>query len=81
MKKTNEDRAEEQIPVEETVSEENQNQEVKPTTYTEEQVRSIYNEGQKSGYIAAIKQIRANINDYLNDLIVAASMNSNNQGD
>lgn len=41
--------------------------------YTEEQAREIYNEGQKTGYIAAIKNIRANINDYLNDLIVAAS--------
>jgi hypothetical protein len=40
--------------------------------YTETQAREIYNEGQKTGYVAAIKQIRANINDYLNDLIVAA---------
>lgn len=41
--------------------------------YTEEQAREIYNEGQKTGYIAAIKNIRANINDYLDNLIVAAN--------
>jgi hypothetical protein len=40
--------------------------------YTEEQARDIYNEGQKSGYVAAIRNIRANLNDYLNDLIIAA---------
>jgi glycyl-tRNA synthetase beta subunit len=45
-----------------------------PKTYTEEQMREIYNEGQRSGYIAAIKNIRSNINDYLDSLIVAASM-------
>ena len=45
-----------------------------PKMYTEEQVREIYNEGQKSGYIAAIKQIRSNINDYLDNLIVATSL-------
>lgn len=55
---------EEQLPLEEKQS---------IPKYTEEQAREIYNEGQKSGYIAAIKNIRANINDYLNDLIVAAS--------
>lgn len=47
-------------------------------TYTEEQIQQAYNEGQKSGYIAAIKNIRSNINDYLDSLIVnivAASMN------
>ena len=43
--------------------------------YTDEQMREIYNEGQKSGYIAAIKQIRSNITDYLNDLIIAANQN------
>ena len=46
--------------------------------YTEEQAREIYNEGQKSGYIAAIKNVRANINDYLNDLIIAANSGPNN---
>ena len=46
-----------------------------PKTYTEEQVREIYNEGQKSGYIAAIKTIRSNINDYLDNLIIATGMN------
>lgn len=40
--------------------------------YTEEQARDIYIEGQKTGYITAIKQIRSNLNDYLNDLIVDA---------
>ena len=45
-----------------------------PKMYTEEQMREIYNEGQKSGYIAAIKNIRSNINDYLDSLIIAASM-------
>ena len=48
-----------------------------PVTYTEEQVREIYNEGQKSGYTAAIKNIRSNINDYLDNLIIAANMNPN----
>lgn len=46
-----------------------------PKMYTEEQVREIYNEGQKSGYISAIKTIRTNINDYLDNLIIAAHMN------
>ena len=45
--------------------------------YTEEQARSIYMEGQKAGYVSAIKQIRSNLNDYLNDLIVSAEMNPN----
>ena len=48
-----------------------------PVMYTEEQVREIYNEGQKSGYIAAIKNIRSNINDYLDTLIIAANTNPN----
>jgi hypothetical protein len=43
-------------------------------TYTEEQVREIYNEGLKSGYISAIKTIRSNMNDYLDQLIIATSM-------
>jgi hypothetical protein len=60
---------EEQLPLEEQAQ--------TPKFYTEEQVREIYNEGQKSGYIAAIKQIRVNINDYLNDLIIAAHINQN----
>ena len=44
---------EEQLPLEE--------QQAPILKYTEEQAREIYNEGQKSGYIAAIKNIRANI--------------------
>ena len=51
----------EQLPEEETA----------PVTYTEEQIREIYSEGQKAGYIAAVKQIRANVNDYLDNLIIA----------
>ena len=53
--------------------------EQKATTvmYTEEQARSIYMEGQKAGYVSAIKQIRSNLNDYLNDLIISAEMNPN----
>lgn len=58
---------EEQLPLNE--------QQAPVPKYTEEQAREIYNEGQKSGYIAAIKQIRSNINDYLNDLIIAATQN------
>ena len=46
--------------------------------YTETQAREIYSEGQKNGYIAAIKQIRANVNDYLNDLIIAAEAQKGN---
>lgn len=45
-----------------------------PKMYTEEQMREIYNEGQRSGYLAAIKNIRSNINDYLDNLIIAANM-------
>ena len=60
---------EEQLPLEEQQA---------PKMYSEEQVREIYNEGQKSGYIAAIKNVRANINDYLNDLIIAANSGPNN---
>lgn len=45
-----------------------------PKMYTEEQIREIYNEGQRSGYLAAIKNIRSNINDYLDNLIIAANM-------
>lgn len=41
-----------------------------PVLYTENQVRAIYDEGQKNGYITAIKQMRADINDYLNDLLI-----------
>lgn len=61
----NENNIQEQLPAEEQA----------PVTYTEEQVRDIYNEGQKAGYIAAVKQIRANVNDYLDNLIIATSMN------
>lgn len=49
-----------------------------PTTYTTDQACEIYNEGQKIGYISAIKQIRSKINDYLNDMIVIASSQSAN---
>jgi hypothetical protein len=59
--------AKEQLPLEEQAQ--------TPKLYTEEQMREIYNESQRSGYIAAIKNIRSNINDYLDSLIVAASMN------
>ena len=59
----------EQLPVNETENE------APVLKYTDEQMREIYNEGQKSGYIAAIKQIRSNITDYLNDLIIAANQN------
>jgi hypothetical protein len=41
-----------------------------PILYTEQQVKVIYNEGQKAGYITAIRQIRSEVNDYLNDLII-----------
>lgn len=46
--------------------------------YTESQAREIYGEGQRNGYIAAIKQIRANVNDYLNDLIIATEAQKSN---
>jgi uncharacterized protein (UPF0335 family) len=39
--------------------------------YTEEQVREIYSEGQKNGYVSAIKHIRSEVNDYLNELLIA----------
>ena len=52
-------------------------EETAPVTYTEEQIREIYSEGQKAGYIAAIRQIRANVNDYLDNLIIATHMNQN----
>lgn len=60
----------EQLP-----SEEGQTQ--TPKLYTEEQMREIYNEGQKSGYIAAIKHIRSSINDHLDNLIIATGINQN----
>jgi hypothetical protein len=41
-----------------------------PKTYTEEDARNIYAEGQKVGYSAAVKQMRSDINDYLNDLLI-----------
>ena len=59
---------EEQLPLEEQQA---------PKMYSEEQMREIYNEGQKAGYIAAIKTIRTNINDYLDNLIIAAHINQN----
>ena len=40
-------------------------------------MREIYNEGQKSGYIAAIKHIRSSINDHLDNLIIATGINQN----
>ena len=54
-------------------------QQTTPPTYTKNQVREIYNEVQKSGYLAAIKNIRSNLNDYLDNLIIAAQMNNNNK--
>lgn len=62
--------AKEQLPSEEQAQ--------TPKLYTEEQMHEIYNEGQRSGYIAAIKNIRSDINDYLNDLIIAAASGTNN---
>ena len=53
----------------------NQNNETQPVTYTEEQLRTAYNEGQKTGFTAAVRQVRSAINDYLNDLIVSAELN------
>ena len=49
-------------------------QKTSPAIYTEEQARSIYNEGQKAGYVSALKQMRTTINDYLNDLIISAEL-------
>lgn len=62
--------------IHENISTEENKQTNVPKTYTEEQAREIYNEGQKSGYITAIRQIRSNLNDYLNDLIIAAEHNA-----
>lgn len=41
------------------------------TTYTEDQVREIYAEAQKAGYIAAVRQMRSDVLDYLNDLLIS----------
>lgn len=43
--------------------------------YTENQLQIAYNEGQRAGYISAIKQIRSNINDYLDHLLVTTGTN------
>ena len=51
----------------------------KPIMYTEEQMRQMYNEGQRSGYISALKQVRSEINDYISDLISAAKSASANK--
>lgn len=45
--------------------------------YTEDQARSIYMEGQKAGYVSAIKQVRTIVNDYLNDLIISTELQQN----
>lgn len=52
-------------------------QKASPAVYTEEQARSIYMESQKAGYVSALKQVRAAINDYLNDLIVSTELQQN----
>lgn len=59
------------------MNEDNIQEQLPETEQVEEQVpiREIYSEGHKAGYIAAIKQISANINDYLDNLIIATSMN------
>jgi adenylate kinase len=44
--------------------------------FTEDDMRSAYNEGQKAGYAAAVRQIRTSVNDYLNDLLVSIEVNS-----
>lgn len=49
---------------------------VTPITYTEEQMREAYNEGQANGFLSAIRQIRTELNDYLNDLVVAIRTNN-----
>ena len=46
-------------------------QEMAAKTYTEAEVREIYARGQQEGYMAAIKQVRADINDYLNELLIS----------
>lgn len=46
--------------------------------YTEQQVREIYTQGQADGYIAAIKHVRTEINEYLNELMVSALSKRNN---
>lgn len=47
-----------------------------PVTYTAEQVeqecKKAYQQGHKDGYVVAIRRIRNDINEYLNDLIVSA---------
>lgn len=44
-------------------------------TYTkaeiEQQLRDAYMNGQKTGLISAIKQVRSEINDYLSDLLAS----------
>ena len=47
--------------------------------YTEDDMRTAYNEGQKTGYTAAVRQIRSAINDYLNDLLITIGVNGQNQ--
>lgn len=54
----------------ETMGAEATSENTAPVTYTEQQVQEIYNEAQKSGYVAAVKQIRNEVTEYLNELIV-----------
>jgi hypothetical protein len=41
-----------------------------PVSYTEDQMREAYATGQKDGFATAIRKVRSEINDYLNDLLV-----------
>ena len=47
-----------------------------PTYYTEEQARAIYQRGQTDGFISALKQVRSDVINYLNDSIVSLMSNS-----
>lgn len=65
-----ENNVQEQLPI--------NKEKVSAPVYTEEQVREIYAEGHTAGYIAAVKRIRNDVIDYLNDLIISANINPNN---
>lgn len=42
-----------------------------PATYTKAQVEEAFKEGQKSGFLSAIKQMRTLINNHLDDFILS----------
>lgn len=67
----------ENIQIEEMNTEEigNENKEA-ANVFTEDDLRVAYNEGQKAGYAAAVRQIRTSVNDYLNDLLISIEVNS-----